>query len=548
MRRWLLLVLACAAAPAMAASERRGIELHDRQEYPRAIAELQPLAEGGSAVSQYYLALSQRALQRRERRQGYLVPVENDPAQRLSHEWFGRAAGQGHADAMAEYSLDFDAGYGVPVDYALALEWMNKAHAAGSRRATRRLEEWYREGHIVKPDASRADALERQIQGNDDTLRAARVAIGSQLQQPDLRRAEAGDAEAALRLGNDAASIMRGQPDCPAALQWYRRAGELGLHEGYYRLGIVLSRGQCGQDLAQAQQLFATASRTGHVTAMKEVARSHLFGHAGSPDYAQAYVYERLYQQLGGITDTPAPLAFARRHMSPEQLAAADAEVARQEPVLRELGMRSSQSTVRQVALGDPPPDAGWAYSLTMTDHTGNCASNYLQKCDYVPFQTVLALSNKGESTLACSLQLALHPFGEPAPRLLERRIVMLPGASRSHGIGNLAGSIDEAGSSLGCEVVARPSVADGTCAMQLPPGAGPEYPAGARRRGQSGLVRVEFIVPQTRARPSQVAVIGSSGVEELDKAAVDFLSATIIHTNCPGVPIVAPVNFQLRD
>lgn len=70
MRSWLLLILAVAAMPAFAASERRGIELHDKQEYSRAIAELQPLAEGGSAVSQYYLALSQRALQRRERKQG----------------------------------------------------------------------------------------------------------------------------------------------------------------------------------------------------------------------------------------------------------------------------------------------------------------------------------------------------------------------------------------------------------------------------------------------------------------------------------------------
>ena len=86
MRNWLPLVLACAAVPAMAASESRGIEFHDRQEYPRAIAELQPLAEGGSAASQYYLALSQRALQRRERRQGYLVSIEDDPAQQVSHD------------------------------------------------------------------------------------------------------------------------------------------------------------------------------------------------------------------------------------------------------------------------------------------------------------------------------------------------------------------------------------------------------------------------------------------------------------------------------
>jgi TonB family protein len=388
----------------------------------------------------------------------------------------------------------------------------------------------------------------RQTLDEDFTRPAARVAIESLDDGPDVRRAEAGDAEAALRLGNEAASILREQPDCPAAIRWYRRAGELGVAEGYYRLGIVLSRGKCSQDLAQAQQLLAMAAKTGHVMALKELARSQLFGHAGSPDYPQAYVNERLYQELGGIEDTPAPLAFARRNMSPEQLAAADAEVVSQEPVLRELRIRASQSTVRQVALGDPPADAGWSYLLTMTDRTDDCASNFLQKCDYVPFQTVLALTNKGESTLVCSLRLTLHPFGEPEPRVLERRIVMLPGASRSHGVGNLAGRVDAARSSLGCQIVETPSVADGTCVMQLPPGAGPVYPAGALRRGQSGVVRVELLVPGTTARPSQAAVVASSGFEDLDKAAVDFLSGTVMQTNCPGVPIVAPVNFQLQD
>jgi TonB family protein len=100
----------------------------------------------------------------------------------------------------------------------------------------------------------------------------------------------------------------------------------------------------------------------------------------------------------------------------------------------------------------------------------------------------------------------------------------------------------------MNCSVVERPSIADGTCAMQLPAGAGPAYPAEALRRGQAGQVRVEFMVPEARARPSQAAVVASSGFESLDRAAVEFLSATIIHTNCPGVLMIAPVEFRLQD
>lgn len=234
--------------------------------------------------------------------------------------------------------------------------------------------------------------------------------------------------------------------------------------------------------------------------------------------------------------------------MSTDELAVAEAEVARQEPVLRELVIRARQATVRRFSLGDPPADASWSHALTMTDSSSACAANYLQNCDYVPFQTILSLTNNGASTLACSLQLAFHPFAEAVPRMIERRVLVLPGTSRNQGIGNLAGRVDAAGSSLQCQVVENPSVADGTCTMQLPPGAAPTYPAAALRRGQSGLVRVQFLVPGARARPSQVSVIGSSGVEALDKAAVEFISDTIIHTNCPGAPMVTPVQFQVQD
>jgi TonB family protein len=553
---------------ASAASERRGVDFYQRQDYPRAITELRPLAEGGSAGSQYYLAMSQRALLRRELRQGSLVPIEDDPVQSQSHGWFGKAAAQGHADAMAEYALDFDAGYGVAVDYAQAAEWMHKAHAAGSRQATMRLQDWYRSGHIVKPDAARAEvllaeyeagrpagdggaagpALSRQLQVLRSTLESSQAALESRSQQTDLVAAEAGHAEAALRLGDSAASIVREQPDCPAATRWYRRAGDLGLDEGYYKLGIILSRGACGQDLAQARELFEAAARRGNVMALKELARMHLFGHLGSPDYQQAYVNETLYQQLADIDDAPAPLAFARRHLAAEQLAAADAEAARLLPDLRGLRVRAAQATTRQIALGDPPADAGWSYTLTMIDRTGACARNYLQKCDYVPFQTTLVITNPGASTLACTLQLAVHFFGEQQPQVLERRFVTLPGASRTHGIGSISGSVDAQSSSMNCSVVEQPSMADGTCAMQLPPGAGPTYPADALRRGQAGLVRVEFMVSEARARPSQAAVVVSSGVDSLDRAAVEFLSGTIIHTNCPGVLMIAPVEFRLQD
>jgi hypothetical protein len=55
-------------------------------------------------------------------------------------------------------------------------------------------------------------------------------------------------------------------------------------------------------------------------------------------------------------------------------------------------------------------------------------------------------------------------------------------------------------------------------------------------------------MVPEARARPSQAAVVASSGFELLDRAAVEFLSGTIIHTNCPGVLMIAPVEFRLQD
>lgn len=559
-----LLLLTCMALPALAASERRGIGYYDAQDYPRAISELQPFAEAGRPASQYYLAMSQRAQQRRDLGLISLVPVPQDPRQQQSHEWFGKAAAQGHVDAMVEYAVDFNEGYGVEVEYTQALGWMNKARAAGSGRAMSYLQDWYRTGHIVKPDEARADALlaetearrprsarstarEREIEAN--IQRTAREALAAIPTQPDIDAAAAGDAEAALRLAELATDSVLEKPDCGAADRWYRRAAELGLGDAYYELGLLFYDGTCGQDIAQARDLFEAAARVGNTRAPHRLAAIYRFGHLGAPDYTRAYTYERLAWSLDGADAPPGPLAFDRRHMSAEQVAAAEAEVARLLPVaLAHKERRDRRTTVRQVALREPPAGARWSYSLTLTDTSGTCARNFLQRCDYVPFHGNFAVTNLSESTLACSLKLVARPLSTGGAYTLERRVVVLPDARRALGLGRIVGEVDARDSSLDCEVVTQPSMETNTCAMQLPQGAAPTYPPAALRRGEEGVVQLQVIVPGTRARPSQASVARSSGFASLDEAALRFITDIEVHTNCPGVPATVPLDFRLQD
>jgi TPR repeat protein len=65
-------------------------------------------------------------------------------------EWYQRAAAQGNGDAMLSLALMFDAGEGVAVDKATALQWYERAAQSGIAQACGNLAAMYLTGTDVE--------------------------------------------------------------------------------------------------------------------------------------------------------------------------------------------------------------------------------------------------------------------------------------------------------------------------------------------------------------------------------------------------------------
>lgn len=127
MRRILCLavVLSALSGPALAGMSE-GVASVTVGDYPKAIAEFQPLAAGGDPAAQYQLAK--------------IYLEGHGPADGLPQglDLMNKAANGGFPEAQAQLGLMYAMGLGLPVDNVQAYDWLSKAVAAlpdGTRRA-----------------------------------------------------------------------------------------------------------------------------------------------------------------------------------------------------------------------------------------------------------------------------------------------------------------------------------------------------------------------------------------------------------------------------
>ena len=96
-----------------------GVAAYEQANYQVAYEELQPAAQAGDAMAQYYLASLYR----------FGKGVERD-SQRAT-TWYRKAAEQGYARAQMALGLKYAKGCGVPYDRVKAYVWLQLAAAQG---------------------------------------------------------------------------------------------------------------------------------------------------------------------------------------------------------------------------------------------------------------------------------------------------------------------------------------------------------------------------------------------------------------------------------
>ncbi len=174
----LALVVVLVAAPAWADFEA-GAEAYVRGDYATALKEWRPLAEQGSASSQYALGLMYQG--------GF--GVSQDYAQAV--RWYRLAADQGHAKAQAKLGVRYDYGEGVPQDDQEAIRWYRRAAEQGDTSAQFNLGVSYAQGRGVPRDYVQAHMWENlaAAQG-DEPARKLRDKLAKKMTPAQLAEAQ----------------------------------------------------------------------------------------------------------------------------------------------------------------------------------------------------------------------------------------------------------------------------------------------------------------------------------------------------------------------
>ncbi len=135
------MLLSCSAAQGDFAAGRSA---YDSGDYATALAEWQPLADGGDANARFGLGLMYA--------NGFGVPLDDDQALK----WYGLAAEQGHGEAQCNLAVMYSNGWGVPQSDAEAMKWYELAAGNGVVAAQVSLADAYLMGFAVP--ASKTEA------------------------------------------------------------------------------------------------------------------------------------------------------------------------------------------------------------------------------------------------------------------------------------------------------------------------------------------------------------------------------------------------------
>jgi localization factor PodJL len=157
------------------------------------------------------------------------------------------AANAGDPGAETELALRYLEARGLPRDPKIAARWFEQAATQGLPIAQYRLGALYEKGTGVTRDTQLARSWY-------------------------MKAANAGNARAMHNLAVlDAEDGGTGKPDYAEAAQWFRRAGELGVRDSQFNLGVLYGRGLgVPQDLQQSWLWFSLASRQGDLDAAKK--------------------------------------------------------------------------------------------------------------------------------------------------------------------------------------------------------------------------------------------------------------------------------------
>ena len=231
------------------------------------IYEIQKKAEEGDAYSQHEMGVNFQY--------GYGVPVDKQK----SLEWFQKAAENGYSESMRALGIIYEGGVGVEQDLKKAFDYYVSAVDAGNVKSLEKLAEFYKEGIVVHK--------------NDNKARELLEAFVMQLQ----KNAISNNADAMWRLGQiyqDGNSLLKIPVNLQQAAYWYEKAAELGYMYAQTSLGILYMLGLgVPKNYKKAAQLYQKAAEQGDSAALYNLAGCFRLGRGVEQNDEKAAFYNQ---------------------------------------------------------------------------------------------------------------------------------------------------------------------------------------------------------------------------------------------------------------
>ena len=262
----LLVLLVCAAGPAVAGPSEDGLAAYRRGDYATALRLWRPLADEGHARARVGLGLMYE----------YGSGVPKDFAAAVA--WYRKAADQGDAEGQNRLASMYMIGWGVSADAAAAAFWHQKAAEQGHADSQHNLAAMYKNGMGVPKDLTAAVSWYRKAaeqgwaraQYDLGVLYAYGVGVPRNYATAAAWYRKA--AEQDLLFAQEALGDMYfnglGVPqDFALAASWYRKAAKYS-RDAQYKLGLMYFNGQgVPQDDTMAVSWWRKAADNGNTAA-----------------------------------------------------------------------------------------------------------------------------------------------------------------------------------------------------------------------------------------------------------------------------------------
>lgn len=231
------------------------------------IFEIRKKAENGDAYYQHEMGVNYQY--------GYGVPVDKQK----SLEWFQKSADNGNSESMRALGIIYESGLGVDKDPMRAFDFFQKGVEAGNTKSLEKLAWYFEKGVVVEKNEGKAKELYERF--------------FTELQEQALD----GDADAMYRMGD---IYQYGFPQIgipiyyQQAAEWYEKAANKGYMYAQNSLGILYYFGQgVPKNYTKAAEWYKKAAEQGDATAIYNLAGCYRLGRGVEQNEELAAMYNQ---------------------------------------------------------------------------------------------------------------------------------------------------------------------------------------------------------------------------------------------------------------